>query len=43
VVVMTAMAMEGDRERCLKGGASEYLSKPICLDRLDAILAQYLN
>ena len=41
VVAMTAHAMQGDRERCLEAGMDEYLSKPITLDAVAAILARY--
>jgi GAF domain-containing protein len=42
VVMITAMAMRGDRERCLKAGATDYLSKPLQTDQLKSLLAQYL-
>ncbi len=42
VVVVTAMAMSGDRERCLAAGATDYLSKPIQLEVLDEMLLRYI-
>ncbi len=34
VVAITAMAMAGDRDRCLTAGADEYLSKPLDLNQV---------
>lgn len=34
VVAVTAMAMAGDRERCLAAGASAYLSKPLNIEQM---------
>ena len=42
VVFLTAQAMEGDRERSLLAGASEYVTKPVDLTRLLAVLRSAL-
>ena len=41
VVAMTAHAMEGDRQRCLDAGMDDYLSKPVQIDALSTVLAQW--
>jgi CheY-like chemotaxis protein len=42
VVAMTANAMKGDRELCLAAGMTDYVSKPIRLERLREVLSRYL-
>lgn len=41
VIVQTAMAMKGDREKCLAAGATDYVSKPIDLATLAQTVAKY--
>ncbi len=43
IISLTALAMPGDRERCLEAGATEYLSKPVSLKHLNETLRFYLN
>ena len=38
IFAVTAQAMVGDREKCLRAGATEYISKPIDVDRLLGLL-----
>ncbi len=38
VIAMTAMAMKGDRDRCLAAGANAYMSKPLDLNLLKETL-----
>ena len=43
VVMVTAMAMVGDRDLCLEAGVNDYLSKPFGIPQLESILMRYLN
>lgn len=43
VIAVTAQAMVGDREKCIEAGATEYVSKPIDVDRLMSLIKQYLS
>jgi len=42
IVALTAAAMEGDRERCISSGCTNYLSKPIARDKLLNVVSQTL-
>ncbi len=42
VITLTALAMPGDRARCLEAGANDYLSKPLSLKALKAAIERFL-
>jgi PAS domain S-box-containing protein len=43
IIAVTALAMTGDREKCLQAGANEYISKPIILMKLLGMVSQFLK
>ena len=43
VVAMTAHAMSGEKEKCIKAGMNDYISKPIDEEILFDIIQKYSN
>jgi CheY-like chemotaxis protein len=43
IIALTALAMPGDRERCLRAGATEYMSKPVRLKSLKQMIEALLH
>ena len=42
IFAVTAKAMIGDRDKCIKVGASDYISKPVDTDQLLSLLRVWL-
>ncbi len=43
IIALTALAMPGDREKCVIAGANEYLTKPVGLKKLMNIISQHIH
>ena len=43
VVAQTAYAMQGEKDKCLKAGFDNYLSKPIKINELLKMVSRYIN
>ena len=42
IFALTAKAMKGDREKCIEAGATDYVSKPVDIDKLMSLLSVWL-
>ncbi|MFA9199886.1 MAG: response regulator [Cypionkella sp.] len=43
LIAVTAKAMKGDRQKCLDAGASDYISKPVDIDLLLALVRVWIG
>lgn len=42
IIALTAKAMKGDKAKCIEAGASDYMSKPVEVDKLVSLLRVWL-
>lgn len=43
IIALTAKAMKNDRQKCIDAGASDYISKPVDMDKLLALMRVWLS
>ncbi len=43
IIALTANAMTGDRERCLDSGMNDYITKPVKIEELQAVISRHFT
>jgi signal transduction histidine kinase/CheY-like chemotaxis protein/CHASE3 domain sensor protein len=43
IIAVTAKAMRGDREECIRAGANDYISKPVDIDKLLSLIKVWIH